>query len=254
MREKFWFLKQCQLFEQIPEDHLSWLESQSRVKRFPKGTPVYLPVDGAQGVLLLAEGQVKLASLTAEGKQSILAFINPGEIFGELALLDGGERDEYAETTQTSTIVLMPAEAIRKIAEVTPKLALGITKLIGMRRKRIERRLKYLLFHSNRERLVHLLLELAEDYGTAKEDGAVALSIRLSHQDLASIIGSTRESVTVLLGQLQSEELLALGRRRIEIKSLDRLAKSVQTTPPRLKTTNASTPTPVSSPVGRVAF
>ena len=108
-----------------------------------------------------------------------------------------------------------------------PNISLGITKLIGFRRLRIERRLKSLLFHSNRDRLVHLLLELAEQYGTQHADG-VLLGIRLSHQDLASIIGSTRETVTVLLGKLQGEKKIKVGRRRIVITQPRELAESVQ--------------------------
>lgn len=69
----------------------------------PAGTPIYLPSDAADGVLLLAEGRVKLCSNTPEGKQAILAFIEAGELFGELALLGDAERDEHAETLLAST-------------------------------------------------------------------------------------------------------------------------------------------------------
>lgn len=232
MREKYWYLKNCQLFDQLPSDVLQNLESRSRLRRFRSGEPVYLPLDAADGVLLLISGQVKIYSLTAEGKQSILTFIEPGEIFGELALYEGGQRGEHAETTTKSEIVVIPAAALRTVVERSPQLAIGITRLVGFRRRRIEQRLKYLLFHSNRERLTHLLLELAEDYGSVGPGGEIQLSIKLSHQDLASIIGSTRESVTVILGQMQSEGLLKLGRRKIVIRALDRLAGAVRTAVP----------------------
>ena len=77
-------------------------------------------------------------------------------------MLDAGEREEYAETTEASTIVMIPADAMNAVVEQTPTLAVGITRLVGFRRRRIQRRLKNLLFRSNRERLVHLILELAE--------------------------------------------------------------------------------------------
>jgi CRP/FNR family transcriptional regulator, cyclic AMP receptor protein len=114
-----------------------------------------------------------------------------------------------------------------------PDVALGVTRLIGLRRKRVERRLKSLLFRSNRERLVHLLLELAEKYGRPTVEGVV-LGIKLSHQDLASIIGSTRETVTVLLGELQQEKQLTIQRRRIILTKLERLAASIDAEVPRL--------------------
>ena len=233
MQEKFWFLKNCRLFEQLEPLQMRWLESRSRMRRFPKNSTVYLPADQSDGVLLLAEGRVKICSVTPDGKQTILTFVEPGDVFGELALFDNGDREEFARATDDSTVVLMPAEAVRKVAEENPYLAMRITRLVGLRRKRVERRLKYLLFRPNRERLVHLLLELAEDYG--KVSGAeIEIGIKLSHQDLASVIGSTRESVTLILGQMQSEGLVRIGRRKIVISNMAELAKSVSIAPPNV--------------------
>lgn len=231
MSERLWYLKQCDLFQQLPPEQIAALEGQCRVKAFPRATPVYLPSDQADGVMLLAQGRVKIGSLTEDGKQSILAFVEPGELFGELALMGGQEREEFAETVEKSMIVLIPNDAMQQLLLRNPRLSLGVTRLIGLRRRRIERRLKNLLFRSNRERLVHLLLELAEQYGRPAADG-LELKIKLSHQDLASVIGSTRETVTVLLGEMQAEGLLKLGRRKIILTDPPRLAKTVGTTLP----------------------
>jgi CRP-like cAMP-binding protein len=233
MSERHWYLKRCDLFQQLSLEQLATLESRCRLRKFPRNTPIYLPADAADGVLLLAEGRVKIGSFSEEGKQTILAFIEPGELFGELSLLGSSDREEYAESVEKSTVILIPNDAIEQLLVENPAISLGVTKLFGLRRQRVERRLKYLLFRSNRERLVHLLLELAEQYGKQTE-GGVTLRIKLSHQDLASIIGSTRETVTVVLGELQSEGLLQLGRRKIIVTDLARLAASVNQQIPRL--------------------
>ena len=107
--------------------------------------------------------------------------------------------------------------------EESPGLALGVTKLIGLRRKRVERRLRSLLFRSNRERLTQLLLDLTDQYGNATTEG-VEMGIKLSHQDLASIIGATRETVTTVLGEMQSEGLLRIERQKLIVLDLPRLA------------------------------
>jgi len=233
MSQRLWYLKSCDLFQQLSPDQLSALESRCRIRKCPRGSPIYLPADHADGVLLLAEGRVKIGSFTEEGKQTILAFIEPGEIFGELSLMGTQEREEYAEAVEKSTLILIPGEVIQQLMAENPTVSLGITKLFGLRRQRIERRLKYLLFRSNRERLIHLLLELVEQYGKQVE-GGVDLRIKLSHQDLASIIGSTRETVTVVLGELQTEGRLQLGRRKIVLTDLAQLAESVNVATPRL--------------------
>jgi CRP-like cAMP-binding protein len=134
---------------------------------------------------------------------------------------------------EKSTVILIPGEEMQQLLAENAEVSLGVTKLVGLRRQRIERRLKYLLFRSSRERLVHLLLELAEQYGQAVP-GGVQLRIKLSHQDLANIIGSTRETVTVVLGELQAEGRLQLGRRKIVLSDLVRLADSVGAAVPRL--------------------
>lgn len=228
--QRHWYIKNCRLFETLLPEQLDRLERRARVCKLPKKTPVYLPSDAADGVLLLADGRVKLCSTTSEGKRAILAFIEAGEIFGELSLVGESEREEHAETVLASTIVLLPGDDLRELMAESAELTLGVTKLIGWRRKRIERRLKTLLFQSNRERLIYLLLDLGEQYGESTAEGLL-LSIRLSHQDLASIIGTTRESVTVLLGELQLDGHLKVGRQRIVLKDINRLARCVGMAP-----------------------
>lgn len=233
MSSNLWYLKNCHLFERLAPDALRRLESRCRARTFPRKALIYMPVDEASGVLLLASGQAKICTFSADGKQTILVFIEPGELFGELALFDSGQREEYAEATETSRVILIPGEEMQRLMAEHPEVALGVTKLIGLRRRRIERRLKYLLFRSNRERLVHLLLELAEQYGTRTASG-LSIGLNLSHQDLASIIGSTRETVTMTLGELQAEGCLQLGRRKVVLTDLERLASSVDVEPPRI--------------------
>jgi len=233
MAESFWYLKNCNLFSQVSSEDLAWLESHSRVRRMKRGEPIYMPSQSADGVLLVASGRIKICHSTPEGKQSIIDFVDEGEVFGELALLDAQQRDEYAETTEKTTLILIPKRELQDMIRKYPAIVLGVTKLIGARRQKIERRLKNLLFRSNRERVIHLLLELAEKYGDPQPNG-IGLKIRLSHQEMAGIIGSTRETVTVVLGQLQSDNLIEIARRKIVINNLQKLAKEVNEATPRL--------------------
>ena len=234
MADSFWYIKNCNLFSQLSAADIAELESQSRMRKLKRGEPVYLPHEQADGVVLVAQGRVKICHATPDGKQSILGFIDAGEIFGELSLLGGELRDEYAETTEKTTLVLLPKQALQQIIRKYPDIVLGVTKLIGMRRQRVEKRLRNLLFRSNRERVIHLLLELCEKYGEVTQEG-ISLNIRLSHQEMACIIGSTRETVTVVLGQLQKEGLLKIARRKVVITNLNRLAAAVKEVPPSIQ-------------------
>jgi CRP/FNR family transcriptional regulator, cyclic AMP receptor protein len=230
MQEKHWFLRRCDLFAKLQPNQLAHLETCCRIAEFPRGKLIYLPSDTSEGCFLLAAGRVRIFAVSPDGKQSIVAFIEPGDLFGELAILESARRDEFAEAAEKSTVVLIPGEVIRALALDNTALTFGITKLIGLRRRRIERRLRGLLFRSNRHRLIHLLLELAEQFGHRTAQG-VQIEIKLSHQELSGVIGSTRESVTLLLGQLQQEGLVQVARRRIELTAPERLAKEIEFSP-----------------------
>jgi CRP-like cAMP-binding protein len=223
MSEAIWFLKRCPLFEHLAPDECQRLEARSRARSFPKRSTVYFPDETGESVLLLTRGRVKIRALTPDGRELILAFIEPGELFGELAVLDEAPRNEHAEAADDSRVLAIPRGELLWLMGRRPDIALSVTKLIGLRLRRVENRLKNILFRSNRERTVAVLLELLDSHGRA-ERGRWEIDLRLSHQELANLIGSTRETVTLTLGQLQREGLIAVNRRRITVLARDRLA------------------------------
>lgn len=223
MAERIWCIKQCPLFERLNETDLSFMESRARVRSFPKGSPIYFPSDVADTVFVLAEGRIRLYSITPDGKQAVTALVEPGELFGELALTGVSEREEHAEAVAKSKIVSIGREVLENVLLKNADISFAVTKYIGLRRRRLERRLRNLLFRSNRERLIGLLCELLEQYGRQIDEGFL-IDVRLSHQDLAGLIGITRESVTLALGELQLERLINVGRQRIVILNPQKLA------------------------------
>lgn len=226
MQERIWYLKSSRLLEMFDADQLVVIERQSRWKKFPRGTPIYLPGENADSIYLVADGLVKLCHLTADGKASTLAFIKVGEVFGELSLLEVGNRDEYCEAVDDTTIVRIPRDTLLPFMEANMQFVVAITKIVGFRRRRIENRLKSLLFASNQQRLSHLLLDLAEQFGSAVDEG-IRIGLKLSHQELANLIGTTRETVTILLGKMKAEGIVDGRRESVVLKDVWRLASSV---------------------------
>jgi CRP/FNR family transcriptional regulator, cyclic AMP receptor protein len=225
MSEKIWFLKRCDLFERLTPQQKRRLESTAVMRTFRNHEIIYFPTEPGQSVLVLARGRVKLKALGPEGQETILAFIGEGELFGELALVDSEPRNEYAEAVEESVVLAVPREDMLWLMSQRAEVALHVTKLLGFRRRRIENRLRNILFRSNRERIVALLQELLEAHGRRDGD-AWEIGLALSHQELASLIGATRETVTLTLGRLQYERLIEVRRRRIRV--LDREALAAQ--------------------------
>jgi CRP/FNR family transcriptional regulator, cyclic AMP receptor protein len=250
MEQKYWYLKGCSLFECLTDQQVRRLEARAKARDFRRGALVYVPSDVGDCVLLLVSGRVKIFHNTQDGKQALLALIDPGEVFGELALLEPERREEYAEAMEPSTVVLIPADEIQRLMAEHPDLSLRMTKLMGLGLRRFERRLKSLLFRSNRERVVHLLFDLAEKYGRYTSDGGITVSIGLSHQELANIIGSTRETVTLVLGELQDEGTISIARKEIVMLQVARLAEMIELPIPNLKRPKEIGLKPVKQPQG----
>ncbi|WP_158633461.1 Crp/Fnr family transcriptional regulator [Tautonia sociabilis] len=216
---KLWYLKRCDLFERLTPEQAAQLDRRAAIRSFRKGELIYFPDDESKSVLVVARGRVKIKGITPDGKEYILAFIEEGEIFGELALVSDGPRDEFAEAAEATAVLALAREDLVWLIEQRPDLALQITKLLGLRRKQIENRLRNLLFRNNRQRVAGVLLELLESHGQRNGQGW-EIGLRLSHQDLASLIGATRETVTIVLGQMQLDGLIRVRRKCITV--LDR--------------------------------
>jgi CRP-like cAMP-binding protein len=216
-------LKQCPPFDRLTPAECARLEARARVRAFRPREFVYYPAEPGQTVLLLTRGRVKTKALTPDGRESILAFFEAGDLFGELALLDAAPRGEYAEAVEASQVLALPREELLWLMGRRPDVALHVTRLLGLRRRRVESRLRNTLFRTVRERTVALLLELLEAHGQWA-GGRWEVRPRLTHQDLANLIGATRETVTATLGRLRREGLIEVRRRRLHVLDRARLA------------------------------
>ena len=223
MDNRFWHLKSCDLFRRLSPEQIARIESSSRFRKFKKRDFVFLPAQSGESVLLLVSGRVKLYHLTPEGNQLVLAYIDPGELFGELAVFNDQKHEEFAEAVENSEVVLIPGAEMMRLMEEQPVVSLGMTELMGLRQHRIERRLKSLLFRSTTERLAHVLLEFAEKYGRSIPAG-VLIDTKISHQELANFVGSTRATITILLGELQARRHVLVNRRRFILPDPQRFA------------------------------
>lgn len=225
-------LQRSRLFSCLSDQQTQVLSRAAVIRQLPDRAPLCLPSDELQTVHFLLSGRARVCYLTRDGKQPILYFVNKDELVGEQSILTGNVAEEYVETIEPTTVASIPTRDLRKLMLSEPVFATGISELISRRRCKVERRIKHLLFLSNRERLTHLLLDLAEQYGCGS-GGRLDLQVKLSHQDLANFIGSTRETVTVVLGKMQLDGLLNVRRRRIVLLDTETLASSVDRAVPQ---------------------
>lgn len=214
------------LFGTLDEGKLARVRDQAQLIRVERRTLVFAPTVPRDRVFLLISGYVRLYHVTIHGRQVLLALVGPGELFGEDALVAAGERVHFAESMEAATVVVVAAGGIKALMQHDPGLCFRMAELVGQRRMECERRLLSVLFRPIRDRVVFLLLDLAEKFGRPRAEG-VEIGLRLSHQDLASAVGSTRETISLTVGELQSEGLIQVERRGITLLDPQRLAGAV---------------------------
>jgi CRP/FNR family transcriptional regulator len=222
VKSKIWYLKHFDLFSELPAEDLKFLDQISYMMKFPKKEYIYFPEDPANTIFLLKEGRVKISLLTEKGRELTLAILEPGEVFGELALVDEGNRQTLAEALEDTLICVIKREDFKKLLKKQPDLALKIIKLIGLRRKAIESKIEYLVFRDVPARLAHLLLNLAEEYGVKTSEG-IKLRVRLTHQEIGNLIGATRETTTATLNRLKELRLIDFRLRHLIIVDKNKL-------------------------------
>ena len=230
LNSKIWYLQRINLFKEIPADDMEELASVTRMEMAKKKETIFLPGESSQQVYLLKTGRVKISRISEEGRELTLALLEPGEIFGELEILEGSVRDTIAEAMEESQLCVIQKEQFLSLIRKKPELSFRLTKLIGLRLRRIESRVEDLVFRDVPSRLAHLLIQLSEDYGKAMPEG-VLLNIKITHQEMANLIGSIRETVSATLGEFKKEGLIAFDSRKIIILRPDILKKRIGTTP-----------------------
>jgi CRP/FNR family transcriptional regulator len=222
--EKIWYLKHINIFKGMTEADLATVERMTHMKPYGRREQVYGQGDEGNVVYLLKEGRVKIYKLSPDGKELTLELLEPGEIFGEMALVDDSPRDTIAETLDDSMLCIMRRRDFELFLKKKPELAMRVTKLIGMRRRHIENQLENLVFRSASSRLALLLLSLGEIHGVRDSRGII-LNIKLSQQELANLIGTARETTSALLNEFKRLGFIDIQRRRIKLLESWRLKK-----------------------------
>ncbi len=215
-RTKLWYLKNFNLFQGLSAEQMHMVAQRTVMREVRRKEVLYLPGDAGDRIYLLKRGVVKISTLDDEGREIILALLRVGEVFGEEAALDDAPRDHMAEAYEDALVCIVTKQDFLDMLRSHPALAFKVTKLIGFRLKTFRSRVENLLFKGAPARLAATLLELARDHGVPDAQG-ILLPLKLSQQDLANLIGVTRESVNLALSDFRKKQLIAVEGRAIRL-------------------------------------
>ncbi len=220
---KLWYLKHIRLFDGITPSEMQEMEKITRMEEVKKRQPLYLPGDPSSNVYLLKQGRVKIANTAPSGKEVTFDILEPGEVFGELEVLEDAPRSTSAEALDDTLICVIPRKDFDQYLAMHPNVMVKLTKLIGLRLRKIQSRVEDLVFRDVPARLAHLLLELSKTDGVADKQG-IRLKAKLTHQEMANLIGCSRETVSTTLGQFRDDGLILMEGRVVTILKPEALA------------------------------
>lgn len=214
--DKLWYLSQISIFKALPKEDLMKIEKISHMSIFPKKTVIQTPDNFRQALYVLKKGKLRLYKINSKGKQFTLSILGSGNVFGEIESFSLGTRQVYIETLEETIVCTISQELIKEFILVRPELMLKLMGLLSERLAERNKMLEQMALADTKKRLLYLLVKLSEQFGL-KKDGKVKIDLQLSHQELANMIGSTRESVSIMLKALSKQKIIRTGRMSITL-------------------------------------
>ena len=222
-QSKLWYLERINIFKDLNDEQLDRIGQIASMKTLEKGKYIYFPDEPSRVVFLLKEGRVKIGTYSEDGKEIIKAILEPGEIFGELSIAGQENRVDFAQVLDNNVrICAVGKDEMVEILNKIPMLSLKITNLIGLRLQRMERRFESLIFKDARERIVEFIRTSALEKGR-KVGYEHVFKHKLTHQDIANLTATSRQTVTIVLNELREKGIIKFDRRSILIHEMDQL-------------------------------
>jgi CRP/FNR family transcriptional regulator len=209
------------LFAELSREELERVAGVAVPRSFPKGVRVFHEGDNSDACYVVREGTVRVTREHSDGRAIALATLGPRDIFGELAMLDGGTRSASIETLSDCELLALPASDMRRViaehGEIAAKLIAALTRRLRETNERVARQ----SFQTVPSRVAGVLLQLVAE--ETVPDGRDGVTLRMNQADLAQLAGTSRESVSRFLATLDRAGVVVVGRGRVTIVEPRRL-------------------------------
>jgi CRP/FNR family transcriptional regulator, cyclic AMP receptor protein len=220
------YFKQVSFFADLPEEEIQVLSSATKRRTFRAGEVIFHRDDPGQVLYMIKEGKVKICIISPDGQEVSLAVFGKGEYFGEFALLDGLPRSTDAVALEKVECYTLQRSDFHNTIQKNPKIAILILEALSKRLRNTNQMVEDLIFLDVYGRVAKKLLELAEAHGVKTEDG-VRIDVRLTQQELASMVGASRESVNKVLGYFTDKNFISTDKHRITIHNTNDLKRRI---------------------------
>ena len=209
--------RRFRLFDALAKPQRLMLRRLAKLSSTPRHHRIYSVGDTSDRVYFLEAGVVKVAASLPSGSEILLAFLYPGDVFGESALIDDGPRDHRTEAYEDAKVWSVSRSFFLDLLGQSPALGYAVFGLMARGTRRFRTRVEELLQKDAHRRVAQTLLNLAADHSVADADGLL-IPLRLTQADLANMAGLARETVNVVLGTLRARGLVEMTRVNIRLR------------------------------------
>lgn len=206
-------LRQIKLFNSLTSEELSTILKKLTIRNFKKNQTILYEEDTNEFMYIILYGEVKVIKTTEDGKEILLAMHGSGDFFGDISLIDKKTLPATVIATTDSTIAIINEKDFFYLLYVQRKILDNLLNIFCSRLRESWNRIQILSFNNAEQRVKTLFLKYAKDSGTKSPDGII-LSIRFTHQDLANMIGISRETVTRIIDKWRKEKELIVFKNK----------------------------------------
>lgn len=220
--DKYDYLRQISIFSELKEEFLEKIHNISSPRRYGKGRIIIMEGEPGEAFFYVKSGLIKISKLSSDGREHILHILNEGHIFAEVTLFSKTVYPATAEVLEEAEIGMIKNEELEKVLMQNPELALQLIKYLNKRLVEAHMKIRNLALYDTYGRTAQALLKLAEDYGKKSSKG-IELDLNISRQELANIVGTTRETVIRALTTFKKEHSIDIDKNTITITDLEKV-------------------------------
>jgi len=217
--DRTYCMSEVDIFADLSAAEMDAIAAAAPMRTYAAGELLYSPHNPVQTLFILKRGRVRVFRVAADGRALTTAIITPGTIFGEMVLLGQHMYDNYAEAIDEAVVCVMSRADVHKFLLSDPRIAIRITTILGERLIEMERRLSDTVFKSVPQRIAATLCTLAGQQ--RRPFGSRHAVVALTHEQLAALVGTSRETATKTLNELADRGMVRLARGKITILDPD---------------------------------
>jgi CRP/FNR family transcriptional regulator, cyclic AMP receptor protein len=217
-------LRRAGLFQGVDPEAVEALAGEFEILEAPRGATLFTEGEPGDSLYIVLTGKIKLGRRSADGRENLVAVMGPSDQFGELSLFDPGPRTATATVVTDARLARLPKAALTKWVQDRPQIAMQLLRVVARRLRRTNTMLADLIFVDVPGRVAKQLLQLAQRFGSV-DGGQLRVTHDLTQEELAQLVGASRETVNKALADFASRGWLRLEGKSVVILDRERLAR-----------------------------